>query len=307
MSFNEGTRLDPSRVQRRGRGGGGGGLGRGGSGTRVAAGGGIGGLLIVLLLMLFNIDPSIIGLDGGTGGGADNAEVQADFDERCVTGASANTYADCRVLATIESLDVFWADALPAVGVSFGLPGVVVFDSSTSSACGNATSATGPFYCPLDQAMYVDTTFFNELAAYGFEQGNLAEAYVVAHEYGHHIQNLLGIFDIADRSQSGPNSDTVKVELMADCLAGAWVGHASSIPDPDTGQPFLKPITEEQLRNAIAAAESVGDDRIQQVTQGHTNPHNYTHGTSDQRREAFLSGYQNGTVASCDLFGVFRG
>ncbi len=296
MAFNEGTRLDTHRIQRRGSGG------RGG----VAVGGGIGGLLLLVLALIFGLDPSSLGLDGGTGGaaGADDATTQQDFAERCTTGASANEYADCRVLATIESLDAFWADALPAAGFRHQLPGVVVFDNVTQSACGQASAATGPFYCPSDQTMYIDTTFFNELAQFGYEQGNLAEAYVVAHEYGHHIQNEMGIFDIADRSQTGPESDTVKVELMADCLAGAWVGNAATVPDPDTGVPFLKPITDAQLNNAIAAAESVGDDRIQQVTSGQVKPHNYTHGTSEQRKQSLLVGYKSGTVASCDLFGV---
>ena len=297
MSFNEGTRLDPSRIQRRGPGGG------------IAIGGGIGGLLIVFLFMLLGIDPSVIGLDpgsAGSGGGAaaqDDTQ-QQDFEQRCLTGASANEYADCRVLATIESLDAYWTDALPAAGFRHRLPAVVVFDQSTSSGCGQASSATGPFYCPPDQTLYVDTSFFDELARFGYEQGNLAEAYVVAHEYGHHVQNEMGIFDIADRSQTGPDSDTVKVELMADCLAGVWVGNASSVPDPETGVPFLQPITDEQLNNALAAAESVGDDRIQQTTSGNVNPHNFTHGTSQQRRDAFVAGYNNGTVAACDAFGV---
>jgi predicted metalloprotease len=297
MSFNEGTRLDPGRIQRRGPGGG------------IAIGGGIGGLLIVFLFLLLGIDPATVGLDpgAGTGAGAQDDTQQQDFEQRCTTGASANDYADCRVLATIESLDAYWSDALPAAGFRLRLPGVVVFDQSTSSGCGQASSSTGPFYCPPDETLYVDTTFFNELSQFGFEQGNLAEAYVVAHEYGHHLQNQMGIFDIADRTQTGPDSDTVKVELMADCLAGVWVGHAASVPDPETGVPFLQPISEEQLDNAIAAAESVGDDRIQQATGGNVNPHNFTHGTSQQRRDAFVTGYNNGTVASCDLFGVVGG
>ena len=297
MSFSGGTRLDPGRVQRRGPGGG------------IAVGGGIGGLFIIIVFLLLNIDPSVIGLDPGTAGagggaGVDDETQQQDFEARCTTGASANEYADCRVLATVESLDAYWTDALPAAGFRHNLPAVVIFDQSTSSACGQATSSTGPFYCPTDQGLYVDTGFFDELAQFGFEDGNLAEAYVVAHEYGHHIQNQLGIFDIADRSSTGPDSDSVKVELMADCLAGVWVGHAATVPDPETGLPFLEPITEEQLANAIAAAESVGDDRIQQATGGSAQPDNFTHGSSQARRDAFVTGYNNGTVAACDAFGV---
>lgn len=304
MSFNEGTRLDPQRIQRRGAGGARGGM---------AVGGGIGALLVGLVLALLtgNVGFLTDGLDaslqdGGVASVQDDT-AQQDFEARCVDGASASEYADCRVLAVIESLDAYWADALPAVGVAHELPGVVVFDQATTSACGSATSATGPFYCPTDQALYVDTTFFDSLSAFGFEEGNLAEAYVVAHEYGHHIENELGVFDIADRSATGANSDTVKVELMADCLAGVWVGHAATTPDAETGMPFLDAITQEQLDNALAAAASVGDDRIQETVQGEADPHTFTHGTSEQRTAAFTTGYTNGTVASCDAFGVVGG
>ncbi len=300
MSFNEGTRLDPNRVQRRGAGGAKGGM---------AVGGGFGALLIGLLLWALtgNADFALGGLDTsaqGAGTSVQDDTAQQDFNDRCVTGASANEYADCRVLAVIESLDVYWADALPAAGFTHELPGIVVFDQSTSSACGTATSSTGPFYCPTNQTLYVDTTFFDSLSQFGYQEGNLAEAYVVAHEYGHHIEYELGIFDIADRSATGTNSDSVKVELMADCLAGVWVGHAATEPDPETGLPFLKPITQEQLDTALAAAASVGDDRIQQAIQGEADPHTFTHGSSEQRTDAFTIGYSNGTVAACDAFGV---
>jgi len=304
MSFNEGTRLDPNRVQRRGR---------GGAKSGAAVGGGIGALIIGLLLAILtgNMDFLTSGLDSTIqGSGATAVEdhtTQQDFNDRCVTGASANDYADCRVLATLESLDAYWTDALPAAGFRHSLPGVVVFDDSTPSDCGTATSATGPFYCPADQSLYVDTTFFDSLSQFGFESGNLAEAYVVAHEYGHFIEDELGVFDIADRSGSGANSDSVKVELMADCLAGVWVGHAATTPDPDTGLPFLNTVTQEQLDNALAAAASVGDDRIQETIQGEADPHTFTHGTSEQRTDAFVTGYSNGTVAACDAFGVVGG
>lgn len=300
MSFNEGTRLDPNRIQRRGPGGAKGGM---------AIGGGIGGLIIVILALIFGIDPSALNLDSGTSGQGGSGAVQddtaqQDYNTRCATAAAAEKYADCRVLPVVESLDAYWADALPAAGFTHELPGIVVFDQSTSTACGTASSSTGPFYCPPDQTLYVDTTFFDSLSQFGYENGNLAEAYVVAHEYGHHIENELGIFDIADRSGTGANSDSVKVELMADCLAGVWVGHAATTPDPDTGVPFLEPITQDQLDNALAAAASVGDDRIQQTVQGEADPHTFTHGTSQQRTDAFTTGYTNGTVASCDSFGV---
>jgi len=300
MTFNEGTRLDPHRVQRRGRGG-----VRGG----VAIGGGLGGVIIVILALIIGLDPSTLGLDSGDQGlggaaGAQDDTAQQDYNTRCDTAAAAEEFADCRVLPVIESLDAYWTDALPAAGFRHDLPGVVIFDQSTASPCGTATSATGPFYCPPDQTLYADTTFFASLHQFGYEDGNLAEAYVIAHEYGHHIENEMGIFGIADRSGTGATSDSVKVELMADCLAGVWVGHAATTPDPDTGIPFLKPITQAQLDNALAAAASVGDDRIQQTVNGEADPHTFTHGSSEQRTAAFTTGYRNGTVASCDAFGV---
>ena len=301
MSFNEGTRLDPNRVQRRGPGGAKGGM---------AIGGGIGGLIIVVLALILGIDPSLLNLDpgaSGTGGnaGVQDATAQQDFNARCGTGRVRDrTYADCRVLAVVESLDAYWADALPAAGFSHELPGIVVFDGPRPPPAEPRRRPRGRSTALPTRRLYVDTTFFDSLSQFGYQNGNLAEAYVVAHEYGHHIQNELGIFDIADRSGSGANSDSVKVELMADCLAGVWVGHAATTPDPDTGVPFLKPVTQDQLDNALAAAASVGDDRIQQTIQGEADPHTFTHGTSQQRTDAFTTGYTNGTVAACDAFGV---
>ncbi len=303
MTFSGGTRLDPNRVQRRGAGA------RGG----VAVGGGAGVLVIAALVWLLTGDlGAALGFVTGSGSTSGYQNVtddtaQQDFNSRCVEGTDANEFADCRVLAVVESLDAYWTDALPAVGVQHSLPGVVVFDQATQSGCGTASAATGPFYCPPDQTLYVDTTFFDSLAEFGYEDGNLAEAYIVAHEYGHFVEDELGIFDIADRSGTGATSDSVKVELMADCLAGVWVGHAAYTPDPDTGVPFLEPLTKQELQNALAAAASVGDDRIQEAVQGEANPHTFTHGTSEQRTDAFINGYQNGTVAACDEFGVVGG
>ena len=275
----------------------------------MAIGGGIGGLLIVVLALILGVDPSLLNLDPGTSGtggnaGVQDATAQKDFNDRCVTGASAEHVRRLprarrhrvprRILGRCPPRRGLLARAAWRRGLR----------QATPTACGTASSSTGPFYCPPDQTLYVDTTFFDSLSQFGYQNGNLAEAYVVAHEYGHHIENELGIFDIADRSGSGANSDSVKVELMADCLAGVWVGHAATTPDPDTGVPFLNPVTQDQLDNALAAAASVGDDRIQQTIQGEADPHTFTHGTSQQRTDAFTTGYTNGTVASCDAFGV---
>ncbi|MBN2177178.1 MAG: neutral zinc metallopeptidase [Demequinaceae bacterium] len=296
MTFREDARLDPSRVQRRGR-------ATGASG--MAIGGGLGGI-IVLIAMLFGLDLSFLGLgsDSGSGVTTSDPETQAEFEARCATGEAANEYADCRVLGTVNSLDAYWSTAVPAAGAKYVSPGVVVFDSATSTACGMASSQTGPFYCPPDATIYIDTTFFDVLVAqYGSSDGPLAEMYVVAHEYGHHIQQLLGVFEVADRTGTGADSDSVKVELMADCLAGVWANHASSTPGVD-GTPYLLPLTKQDIQDAIDAARSVGDDRIMEASEGYADPDNFTHGTSEQRSEAFLTGYRSGSPNSCDYFDV---
>jgi len=174
----------------------------------------------------------------------------------------------------------------------------------TSTACGTASSQTGPFYCPPDETIYIDTTFFDVLVQqFGSSDGPLAEMYVVAHEYAHHIQQLLGVFDIADRTGTGADSDSVTVELMADCLAGAWASNASTVPGPD-GTPYLQPLTKQDINDAIDAAKSVGDDRIMEASQGYADPDQFTHGTSEQRAESFLTGYRTGSVEACDAFDV---
>jgi len=296
MTFNRTARIDPKRVQRRGRSAGSGGM---------AVGGGLGGILLLLLAMFLGLDVGDFSTGAtGTAVQAPNPEVQAEFNERCDSGEAANEYTDCRILYALGSLDDYWESAAPALGVSFDYPGGVIFDGLTSTACGNASTQTGPFYCPGDQTIYIDPEFFDVLVdQFGSSDGPLAQIYVVAHEYGHHIQNVLGVFDVADRTQTGVNSDTVKVELMADCLAGVWTQHAANTMD-ENGQTLLQPITQAQINSALSAAAAVGDDRIQEKLQGQAQPHTYTHGTSEQRVNAFTDGYTHGSPAACDVFGV---
>ena len=296
MTFNTGARLDPSRVQRRGRSAGAGGM---------AVGGGVGGLLLLLVSAFLGFD--VTGLFGGTSPEstvvAEDPALQQQLDQGCQTGADANERTDCLVVGTVNSLDSYWSSALPALGAGFEVPAVVLFDQVTSTACGTASVQTGPFYCPTDQTIYVEMNFFSVLTEFGGSTGQLAQEYVIAHEYGHHVQALLGIFDIADRSGTGANSDSVKVELMADCLAGVWTHFASTAPD-ENGVPLLLPPTQQDINDALSAAGAVGDDNIQEATQGQANPDSFTHGTSDQRTQAFLLGYQSGSVPQCDPFGV---
>ncbi len=163
----------------------------------------------------------------------------------------------------------------------------------------------GPFYCPLDTSVYIDASFFQVLTQqFGADDGALAQEYVVAHEYGHALQDQLGLLGRAQQGGTGPNSNGVRIELMADCLAGVWVQHATTVPDQDTGTPFLKAVTTSDIRSALSAASAVGDDRIQQATSGRVSPESWTHGSADARQRWFLQGYDKGDLNQCDTFAV---
>ncbi|AEG44142.1 neutral zinc metallopeptidase [Isoptericola variabilis] len=288
MTFSEGGQFEGGRVR------------RGGRGRGIAVGGGIGTILVAVVVMLLGGDPSQI-LQGQPAAPQGAGAGQEQYVGDC-TADQANTDRECRLSATVQFLDAYWARVLPQQAqVEYVEPPVESFSGSTSTGCGAASSATGPFYCPPDQTIYMDLTFFDLLQSqFGAEGGPLAEAYVTAHEMGHHIQNVTGVMDAADRRDSGPESDSVRLELMADCLAGMAIGSGASERDPDTGLTFFDPITEEQLRQALDAAAAVGDDHIQQQTQGQINPEGFTHGTSDQRVRWFTIGYNGGTMADCD-------
>ncbi|WP_319637761.1 KPN_02809 family neutral zinc metallopeptidase [Pengzhenrongella sicca] len=232
---------------------------------------------------------------GGTGSGETVSTVGD------CTAEQANTDRECRLSATAQSLDAYWTAALPAVGTQYAQPGVVSFEDATATACGDATSGTGPFYCPPDQTVYLDLGFYDDLQTrFGASGGRLVEEYVLAHEFGHHIQQLTGVMDGADRTGTGPASDSVRIELMADCLAGMWTGHAATTVDPDTGVTFLQPITAAELADALSAASAVGDDRIQESSTGSVNPEAWTHGSSEQRQRWFTAGYEGATFAACN-------
>ncbi|MFC8180239.1 MULTISPECIES: KPN_02809 family neutral zinc metallopeptidase [Nocardiaceae] len=295
MTFREGARLDSKRVS----------SGGGGRGGKIALGGGAGGLVILVLALLFGGDPgSILGqLTDGTDSSSQSTGTDGVLD-KCQTGADANRDVDCRIVGTVGSLDDVWQSELGAqTGVAYVEPAVQLFSGSINTGCGNATSAVGPFYCPADSSAYFDTSFFQVLVdRFGSSGGPLAQEYVVAHEVGHHIQNQLGDIGRAQADPQGAESGAVRVELQADCYAGIWAHHAALIPDPNTGEPFLEPLTDNDIRDALSAASSVGDDRIQQASSGRVNPEGWTHGSSDQRQAWFVAGYRTGQVSACDTF-----
>lgn len=285
MTFNDDANIKGGRVSRRGR------------NTAIAGGGGVLGILAIFLISQFTgVDLSGL-LGGGAGGGAAPQETPL---TRCETGEDANANLDCRMQGAATSLDVFWGDTVDG----YVQPELVLFEQSVATGCGNATSAVGPFYCPPDQTVYIDTSFFTELEErFGAEGGPLGELYVVAHEWGHHIQNITGIMTGLDQQDTGPTSDGVRLELQADCFAGAWVGAAETTTD-ESGRPFLDPITDEQIAQALSAASAVGDDHIQETLGGgQVNPETWTHGSSEQRQRWFTVGRTQG-VEACDTFGA---
>ena len=284
MTFRPDVKLDPGQVQDRR-----GGRVRGGG---VALGGGLGSLVILALVIIFG--GNVGDLAGLGGGQPETGPLSSELATECQTGADANERQDCRIVGTVNSLDAYWSEAFVADGQEFVVPGTVIFTGQVSTQCGAATSAVGPFYCPLDQTIYLDLGFFDQLKTqFGAQGGEFAEEYVIAHEYGHHMQNLLGLLE--QGRDAGAEGGAVRTELQADCFAGVWGGNAV-----DTG--FLQPLTDEQIGQALNAAMVIGDDRIQEQTQGQVNPETWTHGSSEQRQEWFTIGLEQKSPDACDTF-----
>jgi predicted metalloprotease len=296
MSFNDGSQLDPSQVQDRR-----GGMGRGGK-----AGIGIGGGVILLIAALLGINPNMLtGLVEGGGGTAiaPATNLTSGGATDCKVGRQADERLDCRIVGTVNSLNDFWPSYLQQHGGTYSPVDVVLFSDGTNTGCGNASSDVGPFYCPTDRTAYFDPAFFDELVTrFGSSAGPLAQEYVVAHEFGHHIQDDLGTIANAQQDPQGAESASVRTELQADCYAGIWMRYASTSPDPDTGQPYLEALTTKDIQDALSAASSVGDDRIQKAATGRTDPETWTHGSSEERQRWLMTGYRSGDLASCDTF-----
>ncbi|MCK0175340.1 MULTISPECIES: neutral zinc metallopeptidase [Mycobacteriaceae] len=290
MTFNEGMRIDTSTTSSSGG-------GRGG-GRGIAVGGGIGGLLIVVVALFLGVDPGTV-LPQQEQLGTEGVETPGFDLSQCRTGADANQFVQCRVVATGNSLDAVWAQLDPG----YTRPRVEIFQGRVDTACGPATSAVGPFYCPGDQTAYFDTDFFDVLTTqFGSSGGPFAQEYVVAHEFGHHVQQLQGSLARAQQDPEGPTGGGVRTELQADCYAGVWAHYASVTVQESTGVPFLEPLTDKDIADALSAAAAVGDDRIQEAATGRVNPESWTHGSSEQRQKWFTVGYQTGDPQKCDTF-----
>ena len=284
MTFRPDAKLDPSQVEdRRGRGG-----GFGGGGPVIAGGGGI-GIIILIASLLLGFDPSAL---------LETTQYQAPIEgpqavQECRTGADANRRADCRVVGFVDSIQKYWTDEFNRRGSAYTPARTVIFSQYVQAACGAASAAQGPFYCPTDQKVYLDLTFFDQLERqFGAKGGPFAVGYVIAHEYGHHIQHQLDLLNSRSSARA-----SVRVELQADCLAGVWAKNAA-----DTG--YLVAPSEAEIAQALDAAAAVGDDRIQQQTQGQVTPETWTHGSSEQRMFWFKAGYASGNMDRCDTSSV---
>lgn len=286
MTFNPDADISGHTTRKRGR------------NAAIAGGGAVGlGAIVVLVVNLLSggqVDLSGIVGGGDTGGGA--APSSDSSLEQCDTGEDANANVECRMAGAQVALDAYWTDHLDG----YRAPQMTVVDGSTPTQCGTASNAVGPFYCPPEEGVYIDPTFFTLMQQqFGASAGNLAQLYIVGHEWGHHIQNLTGIMANYPNNGTGPGSNGVRTELQADCYAGAWIGDISSEKDAD-GNSYLQKPTETELKDALNAALVVGDDHIQEMS-GFSNPESFTHGSSENRQYWFATGFQNG-LGSCDTF-----
>jgi uncharacterized protein len=288
MRFRKDAKLDPSQVEDyRGRGGG---L-PGGIPVTLGGGGGLVAIVVVLAFLLLSGGGGLGDLGSLTGQTIGPNTAPGDLSGECQSGADANEREDCRILAVINSVQTYWARALRG----YEPTKTRFFDAPMQTGCGVGSPATGPFYCPRDRYVYIDLGFFDQLQSQlGARGGPLAEAYILAHEYGHHVQNLTGVLENADRD-IGPQGGQVRVELQADCYAGLWVGNAL-----DTG--FIEDLTRQDVADALDAAAAVGDDRIQERTQGRVTPESWTHGSAEQRQSWFVRGIEGSRPQSCDTF-----
>ena len=275
------------------RGGGGGGRGGGG----VAIGGGA-AIIIALIGWFFGIDTSSI-TGGGSQTQSQQTQTQTQSQAQTDPGGQPTDQSGQFVSKILGSTDQVWSAIFQKNGRTYQPPRLVLYSGSTSGGCGQADSAVGPFYCPSDRKVYLDTDFFAQMTRQLGGGGDFANSYVIAHEIGHHVQNLLGISDQVDRAQRSARSEaaankySVGLELQADCFAGVWANQSNS----------QTKLTQQDVQSAINTATAIGDDALQKQSRGYAVPDSFTHGTSQQRVGWFTTGYKSGDPSKCDTFG----
>src|SRR4051812_10862280 len=272
--------------------------GRGLGGGAALGGGGLGlvGLLIYVLISVLGGGSALGQLAPLDGTQVGQGDAPTEISSECRTGQDANERQDCRIVAVVNSVQSFWSGVFQRSGRRYANVDTVFFTDQVQTGCGFADSQVGPFYCPNDLLVYIDLGFFDDLQSrLGVTDSAFTEAYVLAHEYGHHVQDQLGVLQQIGNDRQGPESKAVRSELQADCYAGVWAAHAV-----ETG--LVEELTQADINEGLDAASAIGDDRIQEQTQGQVNKETWTHGSSEQRRRWFSRGYENGKPAACDTF-----
>ncbi|GAA1427550.1 neutral zinc metallopeptidase [Microlunatus lacustris] len=278
MRYDDQARFDPSPL--------------GGRGARpspaLALGGGAGAIVVIVIALLFGVDPGQVLRGGATGAGTARPSPSAS----CTPGADVQRDRDCRFVALTSSLREYWSGARP----DYREVHLATFEGRASTGCGTASSEVGPFYCPADTTVHLELGFLDQLGASG---GDAAEAYVLAHAVGHHVQHLTGALQRvqAGGPGSGPRSPGLRLELQADCYAGVWFSHAAS--DPDDG---LAEVSRDDLDRALDTAAAVGADRVQRRAAGQVQAESWAHGSPTERRRWLQRGVETGDPARCDTF-----